>query len=64
MTVDKIWMHYYTPENKECSKQWTSIDETALKKIKTVISAEMKGGGQRFLGFIRLDYSYHTDYFE
>ena len=36
--MDEIWIHYFTPETKEQSK-WTSLDEPAPKKAKTVKSA-------------------------
>jgi histone-lysine N-methyltransferase SETMAR len=39
VTVDETWIHYYTPETKEQSKQWTSPGERAPKKAKTVPSA-------------------------
>ena len=39
ITVDKTWIHYFTPETKEQSKQWTSPGELAPKKAKTVKSA-------------------------
>lgn len=39
VTVDETWIHYYTPETKEQSKQWTSPNERAPKKAKTVRSA-------------------------
>ena len=39
ITVDETWIHYFTPETKEQSKQWTSPDEPAPKKAKTVKSA-------------------------
>ncbi|XP_014485934.1 PREDICTED: uncharacterized protein LOC106750247, partial [Dinoponera quadriceps] len=39
VTVDETWIHWYTPETKEQSKQWTSPDERAPKKTKTVLSA-------------------------
>ena len=35
ITVDETWIHYFTPETKEQSKQWTSRGEPALKKTKT-----------------------------
>jgi len=38
ITVDETWIHYFTSEAKEQSKQWTSPDEPALKKAKTVKS--------------------------
>jgi len=38
VTVDETWIHWYTPETKEQSKQWTSPDEPAPKKAKTVPS--------------------------
>ncbi|XP_014485173.1 PREDICTED: uncharacterized protein LOC106749835 [Dinoponera quadriceps] len=39
VTVDETWIHWYTPETKEQSKQWTSPGERAPKKTKTVLSA-------------------------
>jgi len=39
VTVDETWIHWYTPETKEQSKQWTSPGERAPKKAKTVLSA-------------------------
>jgi len=32
ITVDEAWIHYFTPETKEQSKQWTSPDEPVSKK--------------------------------
>ncbi|XP_039302537.1 uncharacterized protein LOC120357081 [Solenopsis invicta] len=39
VTVDETWIHWYTPETKEQSKQWTSPGERTPKKAKTVLSA-------------------------
>ena len=39
MTVDETRIHWYTPEIKEQSKQWTSSGERASKKAKNVLSA-------------------------
>ena len=39
VTVDETWIHWYTPETKQQSKQWISPDESAPKKAKTVPSA-------------------------
>lgn len=39
ITVDETWIHYYTPETKEQSKQWIRKGEPAPKKAKTVKSA-------------------------
>jgi len=39
VTVDETWIHWYTPETKEQSKQWTSPGEPAPKKAKSVPSA-------------------------
>lgn len=39
VTVDETWIHWYTPETKEQSKQWTFPGERAPKKAKTVASA-------------------------
>jgi len=38
ITVDETWIHYFTSETKEQSKQWTSPSEPAPKKAKTVKS--------------------------
>ncbi|KAG5329647.1 SETMR methyltransferase, partial [Acromyrmex charruanus] len=35
VTVNETWIHYFTPETKEQSKQWTSPNELAPKKAKT-----------------------------
>jgi histone-lysine N-methyltransferase SETMAR len=37
--VDKTWIHHYTPETKEQSKQWVPSGESAPKKAKMVPSA-------------------------
>ena len=39
VTVDETWIHHYTPESKQQSKQWTAPGECAPKKAKTVLSA-------------------------
>lgn len=39
VTVDETWVHFYTPETKEQSKQWIGPGERAPKKAKTVLSA-------------------------
>ncbi|XP_058791405.1 uncharacterized protein LOC131664372 [Phymastichus coffea] len=38
VTVNKTWIHWYTPETKEQLKQWTLPGERAPKKAKTVPS--------------------------
>jgi len=39
VTVDETWIHHYTPETKQQSKQRISPGESAPKKAKTVPSA-------------------------
>jgi len=39
VTVDETWIHWYTPETKKQSKQWTSTGQPTPKKAKTVPSA-------------------------
>jgi len=39
VTVDETWIHHYTPEMKEQSKQWILSGEPCPKKAKTVKSA-------------------------
>jgi [histone H3]-lysine36 N-dimethyltransferase SETMAR len=39
ITVDETWVHHYTPETKEQSKQWTHKGSPPPKKAKTVLSA-------------------------
>ncbi|XP_023241076.1 histone-lysine N-methyltransferase SETMAR-like isoform X2 [Centruroides sculpturatus] len=39
ITMDETWVHHFTLETKEQSKQWTERGESAPKKAKTVSSA-------------------------
>ena len=39
ITIDETWVHRFTRETKEQSKQWTEMRESAPKKAKTVPSA-------------------------
>ena len=39
ITVDETWIHHYTPERKEQSKQWIEAGGNAPKKAKRVPSA-------------------------
>ena len=39
ITVDETWIHHYTPETKEQSKQWVEPGSSAPKKAKVVPSA-------------------------
>lgn len=39
VTMDETWIHHYTPETKQQSKQWTARGEPASKKAKCVPSA-------------------------
>ncbi|XP_023218736.1 uncharacterized protein LOC111620945 [Centruroides sculpturatus] len=39
ITMDETWVHHFTPETKEQSKEWTERGESAPKKAKTVPSA-------------------------
>ncbi|XP_067122537.1 histone-lysine N-methyltransferase SETMAR-like [Centruroides vittatus] len=39
VTTDEMWIHYYTPETKEQSKQWKHHSSPPPKKAKTVPSA-------------------------
>jgi len=39
VAVDETWIHHYTPETKQQSKQWIMSGESASKKAKTVLSA-------------------------
>ncbi|KAK2578747.1 hypothetical protein KPH14_012273 [Odynerus spinipes] len=32
ITMDETWVHHFTPETKEQSKQWTKKGESAPKK--------------------------------
>jgi hypothetical protein len=55
VTVDETWIHHYTAEMKEQSKQWTSPGKQrhqSAKKAKTVPLAG-KVMAHRFLGFKR-----------
>jgi len=37
--IDETWIHHYTPESKQQSKQWTEAGCSAPKKIRSVPSA-------------------------
>jgi len=37
--MDETWIHYYTPESKQQSKQWTEAGCSAPKKTRLVPSA-------------------------
>lgn len=39
ITMDETWIHHYTPESKQQSKQWTEAGSSAPKKAKSVPSA-------------------------
>ena len=39
ITMDKTWLHHFTPETKAHSKQWTERGESASMKTKTIPSA-------------------------
>jgi len=56
--MNETWIHYFTPETKEQSKQWISPGESALKKAKTVKSAGkvMTTGFWDARGIIHIDY--------
>jgi len=59
ITVDETWIHYFTLETKEQSKQWTSSDELAPKKAKIVtLQSYWKDDDQFFEihGIIHIDY--------
>jgi histone-lysine N-methyltransferase SETMAR len=39
MTMDETWIHHYTPESKQQSKQWTEAGCSAPQKTRSVPSA-------------------------
>jgi histone-lysine N-methyltransferase SETMAR len=39
ITMDETWIHHYTPESKQQSKQWTKAGCSAPKKTRSVLSA-------------------------
>ena len=55
ITVDETWIHHYTPERKEQSKQWIKTGRSAPKKAKRVPSAG-KVMATVFLGLQKLFY--------
>ena len=53
ITVDETWIHHYTPETKEQSKQWVFEGERGPKKTKTMKSpGKVKATGFR-IGLLR-----------
>jgi hypothetical protein len=39
ITMDETWIHHYTPESKQQSKQWTEAGYSAPKKTRSIPSA-------------------------
>jgi histone-lysine N-methyltransferase SETMAR len=39
ITMDEAWIHHYTPESKQQSKQWTEVSCSVPKKTRSVPSA-------------------------
>ena len=39
ITCDEIWVHHFTPESKQASKQWKHADSPPLKEFYAVSSA-------------------------
>jgi len=39
VTMDETWVHHFTPESKQQSKQWVEVGGSAPKKTKTIASA-------------------------
>jgi histone-lysine N-methyltransferase SETMAR len=39
ITMDETWVHHYTPESKQQSKQWTEAVCSVPKKIRSISSA-------------------------
>jgi hypothetical protein len=37
ITMDENWIHHYTPESKQQSKQWTEAGCSAPKKTRSVL---------------------------
>jgi len=54
--MDKAWVHHYTPESKQQSKQWTEAGCSAPKKTRSVPSA-----WQRCFGMLK---AFFIDYLE
>ena len=41
ITMDETWIHHYTPESKQQSKQWTEAGCSAPKKTRSVPSGKV-----------------------
>jgi DNA phosphorothioation-dependent restriction protein DptG len=39
INMDETWIHHYTPESKQQSKQWTEAGFSVLRKTRSVPSA-------------------------
>jgi hypothetical protein len=39
ITMDETWIHHYTPESKEQSRQWTEASCSVPQKTRSVLSA-------------------------
>lgn len=58
MTVDETWIHHYTPETKQQSKQLTAASESAPNMVKTILFTDMVMTTivWDFQGIIMIDY--------
>lgn len=50
ITVDETWIHYYTPETSQQSRQWMEVSGQCSKEGKNY-SISQKGDDNCFLGF-------------
>ncbi|XP_014467559.1 PREDICTED: histone-lysine N-methyltransferase SETMAR-like, partial [Dinoponera quadriceps] len=53
ITMDETWVHHFTPETKEQSKQWTQKGEPAPKKAETVSFAGKTINGEYYANLLQ-----------
>jgi hypothetical protein len=68
--MDETWIHHYTPESKQQSKQWTEAGCSAPKKTRSVSSAGkvmasvfLDAEGILFIGYFEKDKTVTGEYY-
>lgn len=70
VTMDETWLHYYTPESKRQSAEWTAVDEPNPKRAKTQQSAGKvmasvfwDANGIIFIDYLQKGTTINSDYY-
>ena len=70
VTMDKTWIHHYTPETKRSSAEWTAAGESRLKRPKTqqwagkvMASVFWDAHGILFIDYLEKSKTINSDYY-